>query len=38
MQMTKNLVESGKILNIKITDHLIVKADGYYSFADEGDL
>jgi len=38
LMLTKNLVEAGKILNIKITDHLIVTANGYYSFADEGNL
>ena len=37
-QLTKLLVEGGKILNIKIIDHIIVSVDGYYSFSDEGDL
>jgi DNA repair protein RadC len=29
-------VEGGKLLDIKVVDHLIVTPDGYYSFADEG--
>jgi DNA repair protein RadC len=33
---TKELVAAGKILRIKILDHLIVCEEGYYSFADEG--
>ena len=38
LQLTVNLVKSGKISNIKVIDHLIVTVDGYYSFADEGNL
>lgn len=37
-QLTKLLVDGGRILNIKIIDHIIVTVDGFYSFADEGDL
>ena len=36
--MTKRLVEGGKLLDIQILDHVIVGADRYYSFADEGTL
>lgn len=37
-ELTRRLVESGKLLDIKIIDHLIVGIDpqSYYSFADEG--
>ncbi|WP_428329070.1 RadC family protein [Mucilaginibacter sp.] len=34
--LTKRLVEAGKLLEIKILDHLIITDEGYYSFADEG--
>ncbi len=36
--MTKYMVQAGKILNINVVDHLIVSGEGYYSFADEGEL
>ncbi|MGP8215759.1 MAG: JAB domain-containing protein [Bacteroidia bacterium] len=36
--MTHCMVKAGKILNINVVDHLIVSAEGYYSFADEGVL
>lgn len=36
--MTNNMVKAGRILNINVIDHLIVSAEGYYSFADEGKL
>ena len=36
--LTKKLVEAGKILSIKILDHLIIGDKGYYSFADEGHI
>lgn len=35
--LTKKLVEAGKVLDILILDHLILSPEGgYYSFADEG--
>lgn len=37
-QLTKKLKESGKLLDIKVLDHLIVTQNGYYSYADEGAL
>jgi len=37
ISITKKLVESGKILEIPVFDHLIISADGYYSFK-ENDL
>lgn len=36
INLTKKLVEGGKLLDISVLDHLIVTTDGYYSFADEG--
>jgi DNA repair protein RadC len=36
--MTKRIMEAGKLLNIEVVDHLIVVENGYYSFADEGEL
>jgi len=36
IEITKKMVESGKFLEIKVLDHLIISADGYFSFADEG--
>lgn len=36
IQLTKNLVECGKFLEISILDHIILTSEGYYSFAEEG--
>lgn len=36
--ITENLVNAGRLLNVKILDHLIISNEGYYSFADEGAL
>jgi len=36
LEITKRLVEGGKILGIDILDHLIITTEGYYSFRDEG--
>ena len=38
IQLTNKLVAGGKLLDIKILDHLIVTPYGYYSFADEGKI
>ena len=35
IQITKQLVEAGKILGIKVLDHLVLAGDRYISFADE---
>ncbi|MFH0756359.1 MAG: JAB domain-containing protein [Bacteroidota bacterium] len=36
-QITKKISEAGKIMDIKLLDHLILTPDeGYFSFADEG--
>ena len=36
--MTEKIVAGGKLLDIKILDHLIITTEGYYSFADYGEL
>ncbi len=36
IQITKQLVEAGKIMGIKVVDHLILAGDDYRSLADEG--
>ena len=35
IQLTKRLAEAGKLLDIKILDHLIITDKGFYSLADE---
>ncbi|ASU33612.1 RadC family protein [Mucilaginibacter xinganensis] len=36
LHLTKKLVEAGRLLDIRIMDHLIITNGGFYSFADEG--
>ncbi|MCR8559686.1 DNA repair protein RadC [Mucilaginibacter sp. BJC16-A38] len=36
IHLTKKLVEAGRLLDIKVLDHLIVTDKGFYSMADEG--
>lgn len=36
LQVTKNLVDAGKILSIEVIDHLIITKEDYYSFAKNG--
>lgn len=38
IKLTKNIKEAGKIMDIPMSDHLILTDEGYYSFADEGML
>jgi DNA repair protein RadC len=38
IEITKEIVKGGDILKIKVLDHLIITADGYYSMADHGDM
>ncbi len=38
VQITRRLVETGKILGIRVLDHVIIGARKYYSFADQGTL
>ncbi len=35
-QLTNKLIQAGKLLDISVLDHLIITAEGYLSFADEG--
>lgn len=37
-QLTRKMVEAGKLLEVPILDHIIFADNGYYSFADEGEL
>jgi DNA repair protein RadC len=34
--MTYKVVEAAKLLDVRVLDHLIITAEGYFSFADEG--
>src|SRR5690606_28532362 len=36
--LTKKLVEGGKLLDIRVLDHLIFSNNSYYSFSDEGEM
>jgi DNA repair protein RadC len=36
VQLTKNISEAGRVLEITVLDHIIVTQHGFYSFADEG--
>jgi DNA repair protein RadC len=36
IQLTKNISEAGRVLEINVLDHIIVTQHGFYSFADEG--
>lgn len=36
--LTTKVKEAGKLLDIEVCDHLIMTSDGYYSFADKGQL
>lgn len=38
IQLTRKLVEGGRLLDIVVQDHLIVTTHGYFSFADQGML
>jgi DNA repair protein RadC len=38
IDLTNKLVEAGKLLDIKVADHIIVSESGYYSFSDEGEM
>jgi len=37
-RLTARLKDAGRILDIPVLDHLIATTEGYYSFADEGEL
>lgn len=36
--LTRNIVEAGRILDIPVLDHMIFTDHGFYSFVDEGDM
>lgn len=38
IQLTEKIIKGGKILDIKVLDHIIISEEGYYSFADENRL
>jgi len=38
IKLTKSLVKFGKLIDIQILDHLIITANNYFSFVDEGIL
>jgi DNA repair protein RadC len=37
-QLTKKLVAAGKLLDINVTDHIVIGNERYYSFRDHGDM
>lgn len=38
LEVTNNLIEVGKILGIKVLDHIIIGKENYYSFLENGDI
>ncbi|QDH81172.1 DNA repair protein [Echinicola soli] len=38
VKVTEKLVKAGKLLDLPVMDHIIITAEGYYSFADMGGL
>lgn len=38
IHLTKNMVDAGRALDTELRDHIIVCEQGYYSFADNGQL
>jgi DNA repair protein RadC len=38
LKLTQRLAEVGRLLDLMVLDHIIVSNEGYYSFADEGNL
>ncbi|WP_423147033.1 JAB domain-containing protein [Rubrolithibacter danxiaensis] len=36
IQLTRKIINGGNLLDIAVLDHVIISAEGYYSFADEG--
>jgi DNA repair protein RadC len=36
--ITERLREAGRLLDISVDDHIIITRDGYYSFAEQGEL
>ena len=38
IQLTENIAEAGGIIGIRLTDHVIIGEEGYYSFVENGML
>jgi DNA repair protein RadC len=38
IELTKQVIEAGRLFDIDVVDHLIVGASTFYSFADHGKL
>lgn len=38
LTITKKIIEAGKVLDIRLLDHLIITDESFYSFADNGRL
>jgi DNA repair protein RadC len=38
MQLTKRIIDVGKLMGIEVLDHIIISYNGHYSFADKGVL
>lgn len=38
IRITKSIKEAGKIMEVPLFDHVIITDNGYYSFADEGEI
>ena len=38
IDITKKLRKGGESIDISVLDHLIISDQGYYSFADQGDM
>ena len=38
LNITDSIVKAGKLLNIRVLDHLVISRENYYSFANEGKL
>ena len=38
IELTKRIVEGGKLLEIGVLDHLIISSEAFYSMADEGTM
>lgn len=38
IRLTRKLAEGGRMLDILVQDHLIISAEGFYSFADHGQM
>ncbi|MFE2863609.1 JAB domain-containing protein [Sphingobacterium multivorum] len=38
MEESNKIIEAGKVLDIQLLDHIVLTADSYYSFRDEGEF